>query len=134
MIRKHSHRAFVSYDAMFSILPVVFMVSLIIQMMALTISDASYAMSKREKFNLLVTTADYAIKKGAAKSSENVIFPNWLDESLIPQLERKLSTEMNKDITIGFNPQNDKTCVYRLVVVGGERPEEGTIKKLYVCG
>lgn len=137
----NSHKAFISFDALFSILPVVFMVSFIIQSMAVAVSDAAYSMEKREEFNLLVATADYVVKAGAAKqgSTAEYIIPNWIDDSLLDSIENEISDPHNigREIVITtdeYGIPEDATCIYRLVVVGGSKPEDGEIKKLYVCG
>lgn len=137
----NSHKAFISFDALFSILPVVFMVSFIIQSMAIAVSDASYSMEKRAEFNFFVATADYTVKAGAAKqgSTGEYIIPNWIDESLLDSIENEISDPHNlgREIVItteGYSIPEDVTCIYRLVIAGGSKPEDGEIKKLYVCG
>jgi len=136
--QKNSARAFISFDALFSILPIVFMVSFIIQMMSLTVSDAAYTMEKRENFNFLVATADYVVKTGSVMqgSTGQYITPNWIDTDF-SEIEYEIYQGTGWDVAIDVGdepPVDDATCIYRLVVVGGSRPEDGEIKKLYVCG
>jgi len=134
---KNSHNGFISFDALFSILPIIFMVSFIIQTMALAVSDASYTMEKRENFNFLVATADYLVKMGASKTdSTGNIIPNWIDSGF-SSIQLDIYEGTGKDVTIAVSdepPVDDTDCIYRLVVVGGSKPEDGEIKKLYVCG
>ncbi len=136
---RNTRNAFISFDALFSILPIIFMVSFIIQTMALTVSDAAYAMEKRESFNFIVATADYVVKTGAAKTGSNgqYIIPNWIDASGLPLIEKEIYEGTGMDIRIAVDeepPTGDLSCIYRIVVEGGEKPEDGEIKKLYVCG
>lgn len=136
---KNSRKAFISFDALFSILPIVFMVSFIIQAMAITVSDAAYVMDKRENFNFLVATADYVVKVGAANTDvKGNLIPNWIDEGKLDGIADEIADphNLNKDVVITtdeYDLPSDMTCIYRLIVVGS-RPESGTIEKLYVCG
>ena len=134
---RNSHKGFVSYDALFSILPVVFTVSFIIQMMAVTVSDASYAMEERANFNFLVATADYLVKVGGAKEvPPEAIAPNWIDsgkfedvrDGLLANYTQLSSIEL-VELDSDQIPDNG-TCIYRLVVVDDTKE----IQKLYVCG
>lgn len=137
----NSHKAFISFDALFSILPVIFMVSFIIQTMAIASYDAAYSMEKRQEFNFLVATADYVVKAGAAEqgSTAEYVIPNWIDESMLDSIESEISDPHNlgREIVITteeYNIPEDVTCIYRLIVAGGSKSEDGEIKKLYVCG
>ena len=131
---QNSHRAFISYDALFSILPVVFMIAFILQTMAFTASDASHAMDKRATFNFLTATADYAVKSGAAETDAagNTV-PNWIDQNKLQQLQAEINDNAgNISLSLGESGAGD-LCVYRLVVIG-DSPQTGKIEKLFVCG
>ncbi|MEM3541038.1 MAG: hypothetical protein QXF86_02385 [Candidatus Bilamarchaeaceae archaeon] len=142
MVKKVScKRAFLSYDAMFSIMPLLFLVVLVFQLMSLISSDSIYTLQKRELFNTLVAIADYAVKIGlATKDANDNLQPNLIDESKIPFLVLQINNGLENSnsnirkiqISLDTPSSSSQMCIYRLVVVdslGGNQ-----IKKLYVCG
>ncbi|MFH1221570.1 MAG: hypothetical protein V1492_00620 [Candidatus Micrarchaeota archaeon] len=134
-MKRNSHKAFISYDALFSILPVVFLVAFILQVMAFVAADANQVMDKRATFDFLVVTADYAVKSGAAETDAagNTI-PNWLSQQKLQQLQNELNENVARNISLSLgSPGPGSVCIYRLVAVGSS-PRSGKIDKLYVCG
>jgi hypothetical protein len=129
------HKAFITYDALFSIIPIMLLAALILQSMAFVNYDGSKAMSKQQTMDFLVATADYVINDGAVKQdSMGNRIPNWIDESRLPAVQSELQGNVSKSINIavGAKPEGE-VCIYRLVLVGPER-STGSIEKLYVCG
>lgn len=137
LCKKRSTKAFLSYDALFSILPLVFMIAFILQVMAITITDSNQAMERREASNFLTATADYVVKVSPAVKADAAgnFMPNWIDESILQKLGQNISKSSGRDVllTTDANKLPAGNCIYRLVVVGGSRPENGEIKKLYAC-
>ena len=118
----------ISFDALFSVLPMVMMFSLLIQIMHL-LGETN---GQQEKFDKLVSVADYTVKIGAVHSEEKVRYPNWIEESRITSsyvadLKEKMELET---LHISMQPEDGLTCIYRLVVAG----EEKKISRLFVCG
>lgn len=135
-------RAFVSYDALFSIMPLLFLLLFVFQIIAFLLSDSLYTMQKRELFNTLVAISDYVVKIGAVEKDAYGNFqPNLINEGKIPQLSSiinnglAMSNSKIKHIVLSLdNPtSSSQMCIYRLVVVKNELGEK-EIKKLYICG
>ncbi|HGE72715.1 TPA: hypothetical protein ENX78_17895 [Candidatus Poribacteria bacterium] len=132
-------KAFITYDALLSIMPIMFLIVFIIQVMAYINNDAIYTLQKRELFNFLVAAADYTVKKSDAVAVDSLgnLQPNLIDGSKLSSVNANISTGVSKfkiDISLSNlkdEPPNDQTCVYRLVVNSSNNKE---IKKLYVCG
>ncbi|MBN1169878.1 hypothetical protein JXA56_02545 [Candidatus Micrarchaeota archaeon] len=128
MIPGSRYKGILSFDAMFSILPMVLMFSFLIQILYFT-GETNH---QQEKFDKLVSIADYTVKIGAVRSEEKIRYPNWIEEnkltvSYIDDLQERMKLD---SLHIGFVPGEGLTCIYRLVVTG----EDKKISKLFVCG
>jgi hypothetical protein len=130
-------KAFITYDALLSIMPIMFLIVFIIQVMAYINNDAIYTLQKRELFNFLVAAADYTVKKSDAVAVDSFgnLQPNLIDESKLSNGNPSIIKGVSKfkiDISLknlDEGPPDDQTCIYRLVVDTNKK-----IKKLYVCG
>lgn len=128
MIPASRYKGIVSFDAMFSILPMIMMFSFLIQILYFTGETNLH----QEKFDKLVSAADYTVKIGAVQGTEKIRYPNWIEkekvtESYVADLRKRMKLD---NLYIGFTPADDLACIYRLIVVG----EEKKISKLFVCG
>lgn len=127
-------RAFVSYDALLSIMPIMFLLAFVFQIMAFIHNDATNTMRNKELFNFLVITADYTVKKGAAAADgQNNLQPNLIDPAKINAIEMMINANSRHRIAIALDddaPQQMQMCIYRLIV----EKNSLEIKKLYVCG
>ncbi len=134
MRRLHKCKAFVSYDALLSIMPIMFLLAFVFQIMVLIHDDATATLRQKELFNFLVVTADYAVKKGAAVADgQNNLQPNLIDPAKINAIETMVNANSRHRIAISLgddSPGQMEMCIYRLVV---EKNSLET-KKLYVCG
>lgn len=129
-------KAFITYDALLSVMPIMFLIVFIIQVMAFINNDAIYTLQNRELFNFLVAVADYTVKKSDAVvlDSLNNLQPNLIDESKLIGVQDKINNGVTKlKIEISLDDPSPlhhyQTCIYRLVV-----DSQNNIRKLYVCG
>lgn len=129
---------FVSLDALFSIIPLIMMVSLVLGFTSTLVMESAIVMHRQQVFDKLVSIADYSVEYGLAEAD-----PGDPDGKKIPNLlDRSLLTDAYMDDLKGRsglgalhisldNPSDDAdNCIYRLVVEGDER----AIKRLFVCG
>jgi len=135
-------KAFVSFDAMFSIVPALLMIALALGAAHLLTERSAERMHGQESFDKLVSIADYVVKQGAARTEcvgtrlagcENVRYPNWLesakvDDALAEGLGQRAGLAV-LSIRLDYAGPGP-ACVYRLVVVDDRKD----IRKLYVCG
>ncbi len=130
-------KAFISFDALFSILPI----------LLILVYTMEYADSLNKKYvehlaanrlhNKLVAIADLTVTKLAARKEVasghygSTAYPNWISENELASLNREeLQKTMNlKELTIGWQ-RTEKNCIYRLVVF----EDELEIRQLFVCG
>ncbi len=134
MLYLSEQKAFISYDAMLSIMPIMFLLAFIFQIISFIHGDAVSTMRQKELFNFVVVVADYTVKKGAAvEDSQGNLQPNLIDPSRIPGIEDTINQRSRHKITIMLGddaPPQMGLCIYRLVVEKNSQD----IKKLYVCG
>ncbi len=140
MIHMNRYKGFVSYDGMFSLIPILLLTVFILNTMNFLIYDSIEKMNSQEKFNLIVVVADYIVKEGGAHKDGEKVYPNWIDESELdgmkselPEMRTYLSLpnlEFGLENADGYDGEPDKTCVYRIVVRGQDRE----LDRLFVCG
>lgn len=130
-------KGFVSFDLLFSSLPLLLMVSHMLTAAWMASEAGEQALLYTEATGKLVTIADYAVKRGAVESSVQKAGklgsasyrPNVIDEgklSLLPLNEMAEWMEL-ETLEIGWDA-GEGACIYRLVFF------EGEARKLYVCG
>ena len=127
-------KGFSSFDAMFSLVPVVMMLLFVMELssyLAFTVAETAH---RQQLFNKLVSVADYTVKTGAVRIVDSAKYPNWLDEG---KIDEPYVDGLRKDAGLSRlmislqEPQEDFSfCIYRLVVVG----EDKQMKRLFVCG
>lgn len=132
MIQKMSrYKGFASFDALASLVPIL-LVLLILWQTSISMAKASNdVMDNQQRFNKLVSIADYTVKSGAVMRDENIRYPNWIDEGLLTESYADSLMEQTDLETLHIGMQAEGgMCIYRLVVSGQEK----TIKRLFVCG
>jgi len=130
----------VSYDALFSLIPILLLVFFILSTTHYLLSDAASRTASQEKFNLLVAVADYLVKGGAAYKEGGKVYPNWIDGAELDAEKRGLAEmrgmlglpalEFGLEGADGYGREPGKTCIYRIVVYGREKEPD----RLFVCG
>jgi len=123
----------VSFDALFSIIPLLLMFVFLLDMMSFIGHDAEQRSHSQDVFDRLVSIADYTVKTGAVKKDEKISHPNWIEEQkLTSSYTEDLRTRAGlSSLYISLQEPGDyNTCIYRLVVTG----EEKAIRRLFVCG
>ena len=141
--------AFISFDTMLSVLPLIIMVTYTLNYAVLMIENNDQNIRKQVLHNKLVSIANLLVNELAAKKmfSDNSpepiasIKPNWVDENELAKVDieglRKTMDLVKLDLHWNENAENEedkkqhaKTCIYRLVVFGESRE----IRQLFVCG
>lgn len=127
------YRAFASLDALASLLPMMLMLMVCWQASHSFAEDAREGMERQERFDKLVSVADYTVKSGAVVREGGLRYPNWIEEGLLTgayaeglRIEAGLE---ELEVSLG-QPGEGSICVYRLVVVGKEK----AVGRLFVCG
>jgi hypothetical protein len=132
-------RGFASLDALFSILPIVFMVLIAMNMVVFISNRAAERSHQEQLFDKLVSIADYTVKSGAIMRNGSVRYPNWLDAGRITRgyiegLRENASISglsiFIAESEIATNENGYDICIYRLVVLGNAKD----IRRLFVCG
>ena len=138
------YKGIISFDGMFSIIPILLLVVFVLNTMNYLMYDSIDKVTSQEKFNMLVMIADYVVKNpydpsndvvGAAHSDGNKFYPNLINPAYLDDAERQLREDAKmpglKIMLDGPNvPSDQKTCIYRIVV----NKDNGEIDRLFVCG
>ncbi len=128
-------RGFVSPDFLFSVIPIILIVSYALIFSAQLENRTSDLLERQILFDKLVSASNYAVKIGAAQTEgsgfpEKAIHPNLVSAASFPELEKSLRERLNlKSFSISFE-EGEGTCIYRLVVY----EPTGEVRKLYFCG
>lgn len=127
-------KGFSSFDAMFSLVPIVMMLLFVMELSSHFTFTVAEKAHRQQVFNKLVSIADYTVKTGAVRIADNVKYPNWLDEN---KIDESYVDGLREDAGLSRlmvslqEPQEEFSfCIYRLVVLG----EEKQMKRLFVCG
>lgn len=128
-------KAFLSFDGMFSTVPVILMLCFVLSISAILAHDAAEKIHRQRVFDRLVSIADYTVKAGAARTTpEGLRYPNWVDESrLTDAYADDLKTRAGlAELQISFSKPGTPfdACIYRIVVAGEDRH----IARIFVCG
>lgn len=138
-----SRRAFISFDAMFSLIPVLLMLFYALSAASSLSNDAEMRIGRQVAFDKLVSIADYIVKRGAARADSSgdgsawAAYPNWIDEGALDGMDlASLSGKAglrSLKISMDGPSEGEDNCIYRLVVTG---PDRGRlrIRRLFVCG
>jgi hypothetical protein len=131
-------KAFLSFDLLFCALPILLMLSFLLNQVSLINEAAQLHGASQQEYAELLSIADYAVKQGAAikegqqggEFSGSALYrPNMISDyelSKIPTEE--IGSWMGfESLHIGWD-KGEGTCVYRIALRGDE------VKKLYVCG
>ncbi len=137
---QNRYNGYLSFDALFSILPIVLMLIYTINITSYLTEDTRDRVDRQILFDKLVSIGDYVVKAGAAVHEttlfgDTTFYPNWVSEASLFSLSRQDIADKAEvdDLYIGFDRQDDLTCIYRLVAMGPDR-DKLQIRKLYVCG
>lgn len=133
-------RAFISFDAMFSIIPVLMMMLFTLNAAHSLSNGAAERMHGQQVLDKLVSVADYVVKQGAARTerigSTDVRYPNWIDSSRIDSaLEQDLmrKTGLNRlsiRVAEDLEEAGPGSCIYRIVAADDTK----RIAAIQVCG
>ncbi|MFA5077319.1 MAG: hypothetical protein WC488_02740 [Candidatus Micrarchaeia archaeon] len=128
-------KAFLSFDFLFSLIPILLIVSYTLYYASFLQSRAEENLEHQALFNKLVSASDYVVKIGAAKTEGNFfpekkVYPNLIPSEDFSKLQGDLEKRLHfNSLYVSFE-EGKGTCIYRLVVY--EPTNE--IRKLYFCG
>ena len=126
-------KGMMSFDALFSMLPIVLISIFVIQTISVVGNKVDSQMEQQDLFDKLVSIADYSVKTGLVKATDSIRYPNWIadeiDQIYIERLRMKTGLQ-RLSISLDEPGENYRICIYRLVVSG----EEKQISRLFVCG
>lgn len=130
-----NRRGFFSFDALFSIVPILLMLSFVLGTSSFLAHDAAENVHRQQVFDKVVSIADYAVKAGAARTTaEGLRYPNWLEEG---RIDAAFSEDLRKRaglsklyISLQEPVERFDVCVYRLVVIGDDKQ----VARIFVCG
>ena len=132
-------KAFLSFDALISVLAIVLIVVYTINAHAYLTKKASSHIEQQVLFDKLVSIADYVVNNAGAKKQikdfDSIVYPNWIVEEELSRIDQGALARQMKlgKLSIGFEEEikaEGKNCIFRIVVYG----EYKEIKKLYICG
>jgi len=133
-------RAFISFDAMFSIIPILMIILFTLNAAHFFTSNAAERMHRQQVLDKLVSVADYVVKQGAVRTDRigitDVRYPNWIDSSRVnAALEQDLKqrTGLNSlsiRLTQTLDGAGPGFCIYRIVVADDTK----RIAAIHVCG
>jgi len=130
---RRAGRGVLSLDALFSLVPILVMLLLVMEIEAVSVKRSEGASHRQQVFDKLVSAADYTVKSGAVVREGGIRYPNWVNEknitnSYTDSLRERVGLN---SLYMGFGEPSDSSqiCIYRLVV-----GQEKAIKRLFVCG
>ncbi len=134
MTRTSRHEGFVSFDALFSLVPITIMLSYSMQLAGLETGYAAERLAGQQLFDKLVSAADYTVDSGAVVRGGGVRYPGWIEPGLLGggYTEKLEGMEGLSSLYIGMvEPEGGyRMCIYRFVVYGAEK----AAGRLFVCG
>ena len=122
-------RAFVSFDTMLAALPIIIMMVYTVKMTAIIWESGNMQLETQEKFDKLVSAANYLVNYGLVKKDGDKYYPNWVigvDGTVVEKVKEAGGFDY---LHVGFE-KGSGTCIYRLIVYG----EKKEIRQLFVCG
>jgi len=133
MMMQSHYKGTISFDAVFSIIPILMIFVLLFQTIQFAGQSKEEASREQDLFDKLVLVADYTVKSGAVVRDGNIRYPNWIEEG-------KLTSSYSEDLRIRYHlnklfisldvPEDSSMCIYRIVVCEDSKK----ISKLFVCG
>lgn len=133
MIKQSRYKGTMSFDALFSIVPIILIFVFLMDVMSFVGKTTEEASRSQDVFDRLVSIADYSVKTGIVKKDGKVSYPNWIEENMAPaSYVENLRTKAGlSELYISLDePDGYDICIYRIVVVG----EQKKIARLFVCG
>jgi hypothetical protein len=128
------YKGFSSFDALFSLVPLVMMVLFVMELSSHFSLDAQEQANRQQIFNRLVSIADYTVKSGAVKREGDVKYPNWIEPGMLgasyAEGLRVRAGLSSLEISVDEPREDFSMCIYRLVVIGKEKKPS----RLFVCG
>ena len=80
---------FLTLDALFTLLPLALMISFLINVVWLSTNEAGISLERGQKFNKIVSAADYFIKESAAIRG-TLKYPNLFDRNEFDKIDQEL--------------------------------------------
>lgn len=129
------YKGFVSFDFLFSLIPIFLIVSYTIILSSTLETRTAEKLERQILFDKLVSISNYVVKSGAAKTIGTAfpakkVYPNLISSEDFSQIEQNMKLRLRmKSLHIGFE-NGEGMCIFRLVVF---EPTQ-QVRKLYFCG
>jgi hypothetical protein len=128
------YRGFASLDALASMVPLLLMIFLLFQASSSLARGSEEGLRAQQRFDKLVSVADYTVKSGAVVREGGLRYLNWVDEGLITEdyIEGLRQQAGLDSLYIRMEEPEVRypVCIYRIVVSGQGK----AIGRLFVCG
>jgi hypothetical protein len=115
-------------DTMVAILPVLLIVVYTLNAMVIAQKNYENTVEAQQKFDVLVSSADYLVNYGLAVKGDGKYYPNWIVELDLNTIKNVELNSGLKKLTVGFDADGT-TCIYRVIAYGADKQ----IRKLYFC-
>jgi hypothetical protein len=124
-----SKRAFLSFDALFSLLFLCAFMMVLIEPVLFYSKSVAYAIEDQNTLNTLILVSEFCMTSSLVKKENNLIFPNLLDFSkLDSSFISTFSTKTNLNLSFG-DGASGHLCISRL----GVDSTDLSYKKLKIC-
>jgi hypothetical protein len=140
VMMESQYKGYLSFDALFSILPIVLMLAYTLNISSFLAEDARDKVDSQVLFNKLVSVGDHVVKAGAAHHETSLFgkttyYPNWITDNSLnsPDIAELGAKSGLSRLHVGFGKKENLSCIYRLVAYG-DNQQNLQIKKLYICG
>lgn len=130
-MKKNQYKGFFAIENLVVLLVMLLLLLYTLHTIRQVIEGNSEYYNQQTRLDKLVSIADFIVKKGGAEEGANAIYPNWINEQKLSELQTEELAERIglEKLYVGWEA-DDGTCLYRLVVVG----EEKEIRRLFICG
>jgi len=118
----------ITLDTLFAVLPAILIVFYVVKSSAFIVQQNQFQMEQQEKFDKLVSVADYLVNYGLTKKENGKYHPNWIIELNQEKINKAFDASGLEKVKVGFE-KGTGTCIYRIITYG----EQKEIKKLYFC-
>jgi len=129
-MKRKRFNGFIALESLLILLILILILFYTLQTVAAATRQTQERWEAQQRFNKLVSVADYIVKAGAVREYHNTRYPNWIDEARLAALPLpEFQEQMNlSSLAVGFSPSAG-SCIYRLVVVGDSKE----IRRLFIC-
>lgn len=130
-MHRNRYKAFVSLESLITLLIWLILLGVVFQTLHQVSGQNAGYLERQERWDKLVSAADFIVKRGAVYANTEAVYPNWIEEEKLTTLDREMLAEkLGVDkLDVGWEP-GEGVCLYRIVARGAQKE----IAQLWVCG